>query len=322
LYKLLVVGASGLLGHDVCHFLRNDFQAVGTYHAHPFQTEGVEAVRMNLLSVQEVDAVVRSVRPDILVLCSAMTAVDGCEDNPQLADELNHRAVARVVHAIEGMHTKLVHVSTDYVFSGSQGRPYIETDPPTPRSVYGRTKLLGEGVALARRDALVVRVSSVWGPAPRPGRDNFATWVIGTLKAGKQVRLFSDQRVTPTYTGSFAMLLPRILEMNLSGLYHLSARDCVSRLETGRVLAQHFGLDEDLLLPARLADAGLKAHRPPMSCLSSGRLERELGVEMGTYADDVANFYARESKALIGVKDGATKGGIMRERRHPRRRDR
>ncbi len=322
MYKLLVVGASGLLGHDVCHFLRNDFQVVGSYHVHPFRMEGVEAVRMNLLSLQEVDTVVKSVKPDILVMCSAMTAVDGCEDKPQLADELNNRSVARIVRAIEGMHTKLVHVSTDYVFSGSQGRPYIETDPPTPRSVYGRTKLLGEGAALARRDSLVVRVSSVWGPVPRPGRDNFATWVIGTLKAGKQVRLFTDQRVTPTYTGSFAMLLPRMLEMNLSGLYHLAARDCVSRLETGRVLAELFDLDETLLLPAHMQDAGLKAHRPPMSCLSTGKLERALGIEVGTYADDVANFYARESKTLIGVKEGATKGGILRERRHPRRRDR
>ena len=321
MYRLMVVGASGLLGHDVCHFLRHDFQVVGTYRDNPIAMEGVQPVRMDLLSPQSVSSVIKSARPDILLLCAAMTGVDACEDQPTLADELNNRAVLRVVQALEGMHTKLVHVSTDYVFSGAQGRPYLETDPPTPRSVYGRTKLLGEGAALARKGALVVRVSSLWGPAPREGRESFATWVVGSLKDGMEVHLFSDQRVSPTYTGSFAMLFTRMMELDLTGLYHLAARDCLSRLETGRILASTFGLDGSLLLPTRMEDAGLKAHRPMMSCLSTGKLERALDTEMNIYADDVANFYARESKALIGVKEGATKGGLIRERRHPRGRD-
>lgn len=317
----MVVGASGLLGHDVCHFMRHDFQVVGTYRDNPLTMGGVQAVRMDLLSPQSVSSVIKSTRPDILLMCAAMTGVDACEEQPALADELNHRGVVRVVQALEGMHTKLVHVSTDYIFSGSQGRPYLETDPPTPRSVYGRTKLLGEGAALARKGALVLRLSSVWGPAPREGRDSFATWVVSSLRDGMEVHLFSDQRVTPTYTGAFAMLFTRVMEQDLTGLYHLASKDCLSRLETGRILASTFGLDESLLVPTRLEDAGLKAQRPPMSCLSTGKLERALEADMDTYADDVANFYARESKALIGIKEGATKGGLINERRHPRGRD-
>ena len=317
----MVVGASGLLGHDACHHLRHDYEVVGTYRDNPITMEGVRPVRLDLLSPQGVSSAIRSAKPDILLMCAAMTGVDACEDRPDLADELNNKSVIRVVQALEGMHTKLVHVSTDYVFSGNQGRPYIETDPPTPRSVYGRTKLLGEGAALARKGALVLRVSSLWGPAPREGKDNFATWVVSSLKDGQEVHLFNDQRVTPTYTGAFASLFTRMMELDLTGLYHLAARDCLSRLETGRILASTFGLDESLLVPARLEDAGLKAHRPAMSCLSTGKIERALDAEMGTYADDVANFYARESKALIGIKEGATKGGLIRERRNPRGRD-
>jgi dTDP-4-dehydrorhamnose reductase len=294
LIRLLVVGASGLLGHDVCHFLRNEAQVTGTYRDHPFEIDGVEAVRMDALSAQSVDSVVKAARPDVVLMCAAMTGVDACEDQPALADELNHKAVSRVVSALEGSSTKLVSVSTDYVFPGTQTRPYLEIDPTGPRSVYGRTKLLGEGVALKRRGTLVVRVSSLWGPAPREGRDSFATWVVSTLRAGKPVRLFGDQRVTPTYTGAFALLLPRMVQADLSGIYHLAARDCLSRLETGRILAEAFGLDPQLIQSVPLSSAGLKAPRPAMSCLSTGKLERALQFEIGSYADDVGSFAARQ----------------------------
>ena len=314
---MLVVGASGLLGHDVCHLLKNDMQVTGTYHAHPFEMEGVEAVRMDLGAPEDIEAVVRRVRPDVLLMCAAMTGVDACEDAPQLADELNHRAVLRVVRVLDGLPTKLVHVSTDYVFPGTQGRPYLEVDPTGPRSVYGRTKLLGEGAALSRRGALVLRVSSVWGPSPREGRHSFATWVVSNLSEGKPVRLFSDQRVSPTYTGGFAALLPRMLAAGLQGIYNLAARDCISRMETGRVIAEMFGLEPALIEPVSMAAAGLKAPRPSMSCLSTGKLERTLEIEVNSYADDVASFYARTVKGTRTVESRRPK----HERSHTGGRD-
>jgi len=299
---MLVVGASGLLGHDVCHFLKNDFSVTGTYHANPFAEDGVEAVRMDLGAAEDIEAVVRRVRPTVLIMCAAMTGVDACEGAPQLADELNHRAVLRVVRALDGLPTKLIHVSTDYVFPGTQSRPYLEVDPTGPRSVYGRTKLLGEGAALSRKGSLVLRVSSVWGPAPRAGRDSFATWVVANLRSGKPVRLFSDQRVSPTYTGAFAVLIPRILTADLKGIYHLAARDCLSRLETGRVIAEIFGLEPALIEPVSMATAGLKAPRPAMSCLSTGRMEHALDCDLNSYADDVSSFYARTEKGTRTVE--------------------
>ena len=315
--NLLVVGASGLLGHDVCHFLKNDFQVTGTYHANPFKEEGVEAVRMDLGAPEEIEAVVRRVRPVVLLNCAAMTGVDACEGAPQLADELNHRAVLRLVRALDGLPTKLVHVSTDYVFPGTQSRPYLEVDPTGPRSVYGRTKLLGEGAALSRRGSLVLRVSSVWGPAPRGGRDSFATWVVSNLREGKPVRLFGDQRVSPTYTGAFAVLIPRILTADLKGIYHLAARDCLSRLETGRVIAEAFGLEPGLIEPVSMASAGLKAPRPAMSCLSTGKIEHALECDLNSYADDVSSFYARTEKDAKTVESR----GFKRERSHTGGRD-
>ncbi len=84
--KMLVVGASGLLGHDVCHLLKNDFVVTGTYRAHPFEEEGVEAVRMDIGAAEDIEAVVRRVRPAVLLMCAAMTGVDACEEAPQVAD--------------------------------------------------------------------------------------------------------------------------------------------------------------------------------------------------------------------------------------------
>ena len=291
--KMLVVGASGLLGHDVCLLLRDRYKMTGTYLDHPLDIEGVESKRLDISSEEGVKGCLEDVRPDVLLLCAAMTGVDACEDEPDLADELNNLAVERFVGHLDGTPTKLVCVSTDYVFDGGKGSPYVETDSTAPSSVYGRSKLLGERAALAREGALVVRVSSIWGPDPRAGRRSFASWVLQSLEEGKSIELFTDQRVTPTYTGSFARALPEMLERDLEGIYHLACADCMTRYESGQVLARVFDLDAGLISKTTLEGAGLKAQRPSNSCLDVSKLEAALGRDLGSYSDDVMEYRSR-----------------------------
>lgn len=296
--RMLVVGASGLLGHDLCLLLKDRYQIFGTYFEHPLDIEGVESARLDISSSEEVQRCVEAVRPDILLLCAAMTGVDACEDEPDLADELNHRAVERLVGQLVGTDAKLVHVSTDYVFDGDSHRPYTETEDPAPGSIYGRSKLLGEQAALAREGALIVRVSSVWGPDPRAGRRSFAGWVLRSLDEGNTIKLFTDQRVTPTYTGSFARTLPEMLERDLEGVYHLVSSDCLTRHESGLVLATVFGLETELIEGSTLEDARLKAPRPGYSCLDVSKLRGALGHDLGTYADDVKDYRSRLEEGI------------------------
>jgi dTDP-4-dehydrorhamnose reductase len=110
-----------------------------------------------------------------------------------MANDLNQRAVERFVDAIEGTDIKFVHVSADYVFNGEKGSPYLETDEPNPRSVDGRSKLMGERVASECKGALIIRVSFMGGPDPSQGRRSFSSWVLSSLKEGKGIRLFTDQ---------------------------------------------------------------------------------------------------------------------------------
>ena len=292
--RMLVVGASGLLGHDLCLQLRDTFETTGTFHSHPFSMDRVRAVPLDATRASDVYQLVREWRPDVLVLLSAMTAVDGCEEDPDAAERLNHKTVANVVSSLEGTDTKLVHVSTDYVFGGkAQGR-YSEDEAPDPVSVYGRTKLAGERVALSRQGTLVVRVASLWGPDPREGRHNFVTWVLSTMGSGRPVTLFEDQWVTPTYTGAFARALPEMLRSDLDGIYHMATSDCLTRKGCGEVLADVFGLDGGLLSPMAMADAGLAATRPARSCLDTRKLSLALGSEMGMFIDDVRDFKKRK----------------------------
>ena len=291
--RLMVIGASGLLGHDVCLLLRDRFEIVGTHYDHPFSMDGVESIHLDLVDPDAMIDTIASVDPDIVVLCGAMTGVDACEDDPDLADALNHRAVAYVVEALEGTSTKLVQVSTDYVFDGGLDRAYEEADPTNPKGEYGRTKLLGERAALARPGTLVLRASSVWGPDPREGRQSFGTWVLSKLDRGEPVQLFTDQHVTPTYTGTFAHAIPIMLEEDLEGVYHLAASSCLTRYECGRLLAEAFGLDTTLIEPSTLAGASLKAPRPLMSCLDVTKVQRALGHEVGTYQNDIKDFLRR-----------------------------
>ena len=280
--KLLVVGASGLVGRKVAEqALEAGADVHGTYNSRGGDF-GFPCTKLDVTDSEKVRGLVSDISPDAVINASALHDVDYCQDHISESDAVNSAAVGVLARACPG---KLVHVSTDYVFDGAKGSPYSEADGPAPLSAYGRSKLAGERL-LGPGDA-VVRTSVVygWAPAENAGERsssrkgaNFALWLLKSLSAGKQVSIVTDQYATATLADSLAGALLELAKGPEGGAFHFAGPDCQSRHEFAVQLAGTFGYDPGLVLPTDSSRFPQKAPRPASSCLDSSKARRLLGV--------------------------------------------
>ena len=202
--------------------------------------------------------------PELVLHTAAWTDVDGAERDPQEAAAVN---VGGTRHAAE-LGVPLVYYSTDYVFDGAKGTPYVESDAPNPLSAYGRTKLHGEGAAGER--AWIVRTSGLFGP----GDDNFVATMLRLGRERDEVPVVDDQRTAPTYVGHLAEATRALVELPL-GVWHLAAGGDCTWAEFAEAIFEEAGLDTRV---RRISseELGRPARRPSYSVLRSEKGAPEL----------------------------------------------
>ncbi len=207
---------------------------------------------------------------------------------------MNARGPRAVAELSKEAEARLIHVSTDYVFSGEDG-PFDEEDEPRPLSVYGATKREGEiSVLKTIPEAAVVRICAVFGWNRAREKANSVTWILRKLRRGETVSLFTDQRVSPSYAYDTASFLLDLTDSEGQGIFHFAPEDCVTRLELGEMVCDAFGQSRDLLRPSSLAAARLPARRPRHSCLVSKRLKETLNTPVRPLRD--ALIHMRETE--------------------------
>lgn len=208
--RILVTGAGGQLGRDVVRAAERAGHEVAGYDHRG-------------LDIADHDAVARAFdadRPQAAVNCAAYTDVDGAEGDPDAAMEVNGTGAGRVAAAAASASARMVHVSTDYVFDGGSGRPYVENDAANPLSEYGRSKLAGEhAVAEACRDHAIVRSSWLFGAGGR----NFVETMLRLAADRGEVAVVTDQVGCPTWTGHLAEALVEMCTGSSTGLCHVAA---------------------------------------------------------------------------------------------------
>ncbi len=284
--SLLVIGASGLLGSKVMEQARGRFAVRGAYNPDVDGATLWQLDSVDIGSKDDIDKLFDKTKPDKVILTAAMTNVDACEKNPTLANRINAAAPGLVARACKKASASLLHVSTDYVFDGMKSRKYVETDVQRPISVYGTSKLAGERSVLATLpDAAVVRPAVLYGWNPIPEKMNFVTWVLKKLRNNEPVKLFEDQIVSPTLADDLAGVLLNLAEKQASGVWHASGPDCLDRPSCGRMIAEVFGLDEDLIAPVPSSSVSLPARRPKYSCLDITKTEKFLGRKTVSFKD-------------------------------------
>jgi dTDP-4-dehydrorhamnose reductase len=238
--------------------------------------------------------------PDVVANAAAMTHVDRCESEPELAQRANALAPGWLAEAAQAVGARLVQLSTDYVFDGRAARAYREEDPTAPRSVYGRTKLEGERRALAAcPEALVVRTAWVYGP----GRNFVATILQAAARArrgGPPLRVVDDQRGSPTYAGHLADALLRLVEAGAGGLYHVANSGTATWWELARAAVDAWGHPELPIEKVTTDEFPRPAPRPSWSVLDLGRAERA-GVRMPAWREGLRAYLESDASPLAGL---------------------
>jgi dTDP-4-dehydrorhamnose reductase len=254
--RALVLGAGGQLGSDLSQLIGPD--------------SGFTHEQVSVSDPDAIDALLSSLRPAIVFNCAAYNAVDRAETEKELAYAVNAEGPAHVARACARHRIRLVHFSTNFVFDGALDRPYIESDPPSPISVYGASKLEGEQRVLdLLPNALVIRTAALFGDrgsAIKGG--SFPDRILSRAEGGQALRVVADQKVNPTYTADLAPVALELGESELRGVVHVVAAGCAGWDELARAALAEFHLTADVE-PALSADLGGAARRPLNGCLSS-----------------------------------------------------
>jgi len=281
--RVLVTGASGLLGGRLAVLLAPHAEIVTAHHALA-GPGGLPSVPLDLASPASVDDAVRASRCDVVVHSAALADVDACESDPERAWRINARGTEYLLDAGRRAGAPVIAVSTDLVCRGDRAFAR-EDDAVDPQIVYARTKRAAEEAVLAA-GGTVVRVPLIVG-CGHGARGTASEQMRWALTALRRLPLFTDQFRSPTDAESIASALERLIASPRPGLFHLGGPERVSRHELGLRVARVFGLREDLIEPA-LASASRAAPRPADASLDSSRAARELGFRPRTLDEAIA----------------------------------
>lgn len=240
--RVLVTGARGQLGTELVPLLT------------PHEVVAVDLAELDITDRALVLGAFGDVRPDIVVNCAAMTAVDACESNVETAFAVNAMAVRNLAEGCRSVGAHLATISTDYVFDGTKENPYNEWDSPCPVSVYGRSKLAGE--IEAGSDATIVRTAWLCGEHG----PNMVKTVLRLLSEHDTLSFVDDQRGHPTFVSDLAPVLRRLAIERRPGTFHVTNQGAVSWHEFAREVAKAAGADPDRVNPCSTSD--LQPPRP------------------------------------------------------------
>lgn len=289
--RVLVMGSNGLLGQKVAEMLVRSTSAAITLSsledAPARIMEPAEYVKADITAKKEIKQLVAHAEPDVIINCAAITNVDACETEREIAWKVNVGGLENLIEASRRTDATVVHVSSDYIFDGKNG-PYAEDDRPEPISYYGKTKLAGENLLRsAGIKYLIARTMVLYGYAPAV-KPNFVLWLIQNLEKNAPLRIVDDQIGNPTLADDLAYGLIRGAELGRSGIYHIAGRDIVSRFEFAKRIAQAFNFDPGLITPIKTAQLRQPAHRPLKSGLITLKAEVELGIHPSTIEQGLA----------------------------------
>lgn len=304
--RLLITGASGLLGANLVLAATEEYEVIALYHRHAIELEEVQSMSVDLSQPGIAKELFDNLQPDWVIHCAADTSIDELESKPERAFRMNRDMAGKVAEAAKECGAKLVHISTDAVFDGISG-PYREDDPTQPVNIYGKSKLAGEqAVQAVCPEALIIR-TNIFGWNAQP-KTSLAEWFLEQLEAGYTCPGLTDINFSPLLVNDLGKLILAMHSEGLYGVFHVPGADCISKYDFGMTIANLFGFDTEQIVPTVSDDIGFKADRPAQTCLVGGKIEHSLGIQLPSIEDGLVRFRAlRETGFAARLRD--TMGG-------------
>lgn len=288
--KFLVLGGSGLVGSSIINYAKNDFDIIFSYNENKKNILNTQSFQINLIkNINEIETIIKNYDPRVVLHTIAHPSVDLCEMDHNIADKLHVDATRVIANTCASMGSKLIFLSTDAVFEGQSNKMYCEDDIPNPINYYGKTKLLAEKIVLnASSTNTVLRTSVIYGWHKK---SRFTNWILDYLKNNKRVDSFSDQFNTPTLVDDLVKAILKIIDNNISGLYHATGKTCLSRYQFATLLAKQFSYDSSLIHPVTKFEKKQNAPRPTSTCLDSTKLEKILDFSFSDIYSGINSLY-------------------------------
>jgi dTDP-4-dehydrorhamnose reductase len=276
---ILVVGANGMLGHDLMQVLEGEVR-------------GLDLPEIDITSLESVRRTLLTLKPRIIINSAAFTDVDGCEANVEQAMAVNGEGVGLLALTAREIGATLVQISTDYVFDGSKGSPYLEDDPVGPLSLYGESKLAGELNAAMAPSHLIVRTQWLYGIHGK----NFVETMLRLAGEKSELAVVDDQIGSPTWTYDLALAIKALLDKGCRGTYHAANSGFCSWNDFARAIFVEEGL-AITVNSMTTQELNRPANRPLYSTLDCGKLERDSGFRLQPWQDALKSYLKLRRKA-------------------------
>jgi len=280
--RILVTGANGLLGQKLVSLISESEgeSCIATGRGVNRNPNGrYQYVQLDVTSIGDVNAIIETHRPDVVIHTAAMTQVDECETNHNACWEQNVTAVENLVNSIEKFGGFLLHLSTDFIFDGTSG-PYTEDDEPNPLSFYAESKLAAENVLHhSNIKWAIARTMLVYGIAHDMSRSNIILWVKKSLEDQKKIRVVNDQWRMPTLAEDLAKGCLLISRKKATGIFNISGRDMLTPYDMAIATAEFFKLDKSLIEEVDGSIFKQPAKRPPKTGFVLDKAINQLGYQ-------------------------------------------
>ncbi len=262
--KFLITGSSGLVGSQVVKDLISQNHTVYSCYHDEFPQHGIP-VQLDLTNQNNVTKILLEIEPDRIIHLAAMTNVDLCEIEQDLAIKINSNATKYLVKQAAKQQIFFVYVSTDYIFDGINGMKK-ENDIPNPLGFYGKSKLEGETILNnMASNWCIARTSTPFGS--HLTKKNFPLWVKENIDAKKEIPVLTDQFTSPTYVPNLSKMLIEVATRQITGIIHLAGATRISRYDFAKLITNKLNLDQKFIIPTKTDQMNWKAKRPKDSSL-------------------------------------------------------
>lgn len=282
--RVLVIGAKGMLGRDLVRILQASF-CTDPYSK--WEVLGWDIDEIDIREEKNTVTMIENLKPKIVINVAAFTNVDGCELEKEKAFAINAEGMKHVALGALRCHAKVVYLSTDYIFNGKKGEPYVEDDPPNPLNVYGQSKLRGERyVQELVEEGLIIRTQWLYG---RYGK-NFVASILRQAREKKTLSIVNDQIGSPTYTVDLSKAISALIQRDARGIFHAANDGLCTWYNFGKAILEISGMEGVKVMPISSRELNLPAVRPPYSVLQCQKLKQEIGMTMRPWAEALKDF--------------------------------
>ena len=286
--KVFITGLAGMLGCNIAYKLRKEYIISGV-DLIKVNMENVDSYEFDALDYKKLSDCLKEVNPDIIIHTAAAVNVDKCETELDYAEKLNVKMTDNICRAAREVGAKIIYISTDAVFDGTDENLYYENDKVCPINIYGKTKFKGEEIVRICGESLILR-TNIYGFNIQ-NKNSFGEWIYTMLLDDKELNMFTDIDFSPILVNDLAEIIDLLIKKNISGLYHVCGTGCISKYDFGCELKDIFNITTGKINKSRSDSFLFKAKRAKHMGMNNEKISKAIGYKIKTPVESIKEFY-------------------------------